>query len=233
VTVDPERDTMDMLTEYLGGFDPRCDRAGRHEEQTEAAKAAFGVMSEKVEPDAGGFYLVNHTASVFLIDRDGRFQGTIAYGEAMDNAVAKIKRLIGDVVSASGSTSRSRRAGCCRAGRGRATPSCGARSPSTGRWQSSRTMLVRMAMRSAWQDPAAGYVSRAALKLIAGLDAARDRGCRQDLPRCWGVHRRVHPGAARAGREAVYAVDVGHGQLARALRATRVSSRWKGPTPAT
>ena len=58
------------------------------------AKAAFGAMSEKV--DSGDeFYLVNHTASVFLMNREGAFEGTIAYGEAKDTAVAKIKRLIG------------------------------------------------------------------------------------------------------------------------------------------
>lgn len=94
VTVDPERDTKEVLTEYLGGFDPAVIGLVGTPEQTAEAKAAFGVFSEKV--DSGDeFYLVNHTASVFLINRDGSFEGTIAYGEAKDTAVAKIKRLIG------------------------------------------------------------------------------------------------------------------------------------------
>jgi protein SCO1/2 len=94
VTVDPERDTKEVLTDYLGGFDPAVIGLVGTPEQTEAAKAAFAVMSEKV--DSGDeFYLVNHTASVFLINRDGSFEGTISYGEAKDTAVAKIKRLIG------------------------------------------------------------------------------------------------------------------------------------------
>ena len=63
-------------------------------EQTEAAKAAFGAMSEKGEDDGSGFYLVNHTASVFLIGRDGSFQGTIAYGEDAKTAVGKIEKLV-------------------------------------------------------------------------------------------------------------------------------------------
>lgn len=95
VTVDPERDTLEALTDYLGGFDPDVIGLVGDDEQTAAAKAAFGAMSEKTEADADGFYLVNHTASVFLIDREGRFQGTIAYGEAMDTAVGKIRRLMG------------------------------------------------------------------------------------------------------------------------------------------
>lgn len=95
VTVDPERDTGEVLAAYLGGFDPQVIGLVGTPEETEVAKAAFGVMSEKV--DSGDeFYLVNHTASVFLINKDGGFEGTIAYGEAKDTAVAKIKRLIGE-----------------------------------------------------------------------------------------------------------------------------------------
>lgn len=94
VTVDPERDTKEMLAQYLGGFDPEVIGLVGTPEQTEAAKASFAVMSEKV--DSGDeSYLVNHTASVFMIDEDGSFEGTIAYGEAKATAVAKIKRLIG------------------------------------------------------------------------------------------------------------------------------------------
>jgi len=37
---------------------------------------------------------VNHTASVFLLNRRGEFEGTIGYGEAADSAVAKIRRLL-------------------------------------------------------------------------------------------------------------------------------------------
>jgi protein SCO1/2 len=52
-------------------------------------------MSENQKPDEDGNYLVNHTASVFLIGKDGRFEGTIAYGEDKATAEAKIKRLVG------------------------------------------------------------------------------------------------------------------------------------------
>ena len=93
VTVDPERDTKEVLTQYLSYYPGVIGLVGSPE-QTEAAKASFGAMSEKTEPDESGFYLVNHTASVFLIDADGRFEGTIAYGEAKDTAVAKIKKLL-------------------------------------------------------------------------------------------------------------------------------------------
>ncbi|HEY9010931.1 MAG TPA: SCO family protein [Devosia sp.] len=94
VTVDPERDTKEVLKEYLGGFDPDVIGLVGTPEQTEAAKASFGVMSEKDTSGDAEYYLVNHTATVFLIDRNGQFQGTIAYGEDAKTAVQKIEKLV-------------------------------------------------------------------------------------------------------------------------------------------
>src|SRR5690606_27487949 len=71
VTVDPARDTPQILAEYIGAFDPDIIGLVGTPEQTEAAKASFGAMSEAQTPDENGDYLVNHTASVFLIGRDG------------------------------------------------------------------------------------------------------------------------------------------------------------------
>lgn len=93
ITVDPARDTPEILADYLGSFPGVIGLAGT-EQQTADAKASFGAMSETTAPDADGFYLVNHTASVFLINRDGQFEGTIAYGEPKDTAVAKIRKLM-------------------------------------------------------------------------------------------------------------------------------------------
>jgi len=93
VTVDPKRDTKQVLADYLSPFPGTIGLVGS-DDQTTAVKASFGAASETTEPDADGFYLVNHTASVFLINKDGNFEGTIAYGEAKEAAIAKIKKLI-------------------------------------------------------------------------------------------------------------------------------------------
>jgi protein SCO1 len=95
VTVDPERDTKDTLTSYLSAFDPNIIGLVGNADQTAAAKASFGVFSEKGQADKSGSYLVNHTATVFLIGKNGEFEGTIDYGEDTKSAEAKIKRLIG------------------------------------------------------------------------------------------------------------------------------------------
>ena len=94
VTVDPQRDTKAVLTEYLSNFGDGVIGLVGDQAQTDAAKASFGVFSENQAPDKNGNYLVNHTATVFLMDKDGKFKGTIDYGEATDAAEGKIKRLV-------------------------------------------------------------------------------------------------------------------------------------------
>jgi len=95
VTVDPERDTLDMVRDYVEGFDPSIIGLVGHDlTQTENVKRAFGVFSEKVGEPGDPYYLVNHTALTFLIDKDGAFQGTIAYEEASETALGKIRLLM-------------------------------------------------------------------------------------------------------------------------------------------
>jgi len=95
VTVDPGRDTKQVLTDYLGSFDPKIIGLVGTPAETEAAKASFAVYSENGKPDANGNYIVNHTADLFLVDAAGKYQGTISYGEDKASAHAKIKRLGG------------------------------------------------------------------------------------------------------------------------------------------
>lgn len=96
VSVDPERDTLAMVKDYVEGFDPSIiGLVGSSLEQTENAKKAFGVFSEKVESEPGDpYYLVNHTALTFLIDANGQFKSTLSYEESKDTALAKVKRLV-------------------------------------------------------------------------------------------------------------------------------------------
>ena len=95
VSVDPERDTVDMVKDYVEGFDPSIiGLVASSLDENENAKAAFGVFSEKVGEPGDPYYLVNHTALTFLVKADGTFQGTIAYEEASDTALGKIERMV-------------------------------------------------------------------------------------------------------------------------------------------
>lgn len=94
VTVDPARDTLEAVKGYVEGFDPSIIGLVGDEAATAQAKAAFGAFSEKAGDVESEFYLVNHTALTFLIDKNGQFQSTISYEEAQDTALAKVKRLV-------------------------------------------------------------------------------------------------------------------------------------------
>jgi protein SCO1/2 len=96
VTVDPARDTLETVKGYVEGFDPSIIGLVGDEAQTEAVKAAFGVVGDKAAGFAEDdpYYLVDHTAMTFLINADGIFEGTVAYQEATDTALAKVKRLV-------------------------------------------------------------------------------------------------------------------------------------------
>lgn len=96
VTVDPARDTLEAVKGYVEGFAPSIIGLVGDEAQTTAVKAAFGVLGERAEGFAADdpYYLVDHTALTFLIGADGAFEGTVAYEEPTETAVAKVKRLV-------------------------------------------------------------------------------------------------------------------------------------------
>lgn len=95
VTVDPERDTPQVLKDYVAWVGPRLSALGGERAEVDKAIKAWGVVAEKVPGSGPDDYTMNHTASVFLLDKDGRFQSTIAYQEDGKTAVAKIRRLVG------------------------------------------------------------------------------------------------------------------------------------------
>ncbi|WP_416797025.1 SCO family protein [Ciceribacter azotifigens] len=96
VTVDPERDTPELLNNYISNVTKRViGIAGPPEKVAEVIKG-FRVYAKKIpldEKDPNGDYTMDHTASVFLLDAEGRFKGTISYGENPDVAVQKLENL--------------------------------------------------------------------------------------------------------------------------------------------
>ncbi len=93
VTVDPERDTPEVLKDYLSSFGDVVLGLSGNREQIDAAIKAFRIYARKV-PGTDGDYGMDHTASSFMFGADGRFHGTIAYMEDQDKALEKLKSLI-------------------------------------------------------------------------------------------------------------------------------------------
>ncbi len=72
MTIDPERDTPALLKDYLSSFDPRIVGLTGTPEAIAAAEKTFRVYARKVETGEGS-YSMDHTALVYLMDRQGRF----------------------------------------------------------------------------------------------------------------------------------------------------------------
>jgi protein SCO1/2 len=93
ITVDPERDTVEALAEYVGYFHPAIRGWTGSEDQIARAANGFRASYARIPTD-GGDYTMNHTASVFLFDAVGRFVSMIDYHEPREFAVPKIRRAL-------------------------------------------------------------------------------------------------------------------------------------------
>ncbi|ESR27054.1 SCO family protein [Lutibaculum baratangense] len=93
VTVDPERDTPEELHRYLQAFDPRITGLSGSPEQVKDMMQKWRVYAAKV-PTESGDYTMDHTATLYLMDANGEFVGTIAPGESDETALGKLRRLV-------------------------------------------------------------------------------------------------------------------------------------------
>ena len=88
VTVDPARDTPAVLKEYLSNFDPRIKAFTGSPEAIAAMEKGYKVYAKKV-PAADGAYSMDHTAIVYLMDKDGRFVNAFNLEQSPKNAAAE------------------------------------------------------------------------------------------------------------------------------------------------
>lgn len=93
VTVDPSRDSPQILGDYVSFVSDRITGLTGSQDEIDKIVKDWNVTAEKV-PGTGDDYTMNHTASVFLVNARGEFTGTIAYQEATATALEKIKRLV-------------------------------------------------------------------------------------------------------------------------------------------
>lgn len=97
VTVDPARDTPEVLGNYLDNVSDRIHGITGDPQEVAEMVEGFNIYSRKApldESEPDGDYTMDHTASVILLDEEGRFRSTIAYGEDPETAVQKLRNLI-------------------------------------------------------------------------------------------------------------------------------------------
>jgi protein SCO1/2 len=94
VSLDPERDTPILLKEYVDYF--RANILGLTGTETVLSQLAkqYGVAYRKVESDSALGYLLDHSASIYLLDQQGQLSTTLMHGITAEQIVAHIQNLL-------------------------------------------------------------------------------------------------------------------------------------------
>jgi protein SCO1/2 len=91
ITVDPERDTPAVLKDYLSSFNPHLRGATGDLAAIDAAEKAYRVYAKKV-PTGNGDYSMDHTALVYLMDKQGRFVAPFSLKRRPEDSAADLRR---------------------------------------------------------------------------------------------------------------------------------------------
>jgi len=93
ITVDPERDTAATMKDYLASFDPHLRGLTGNADAIKAVTKAYRVYYKKVPLD-GGDYTMDHTAIVYLMDKDGHFIAPFNLKRRPDVAAAELRKYL-------------------------------------------------------------------------------------------------------------------------------------------
>ena len=93
VTVDPERDTPEVLKSYVTAFDaPILALSGTPEKIAQAAKG-YRVYYAK-HPEAGGDYSMDHSSVIYVMDPEGRFTASFTQENSPEEIAERLKKLL-------------------------------------------------------------------------------------------------------------------------------------------
>ncbi|AYH45201.1 SCO family protein [Azoarcus sp. DN11] len=94
VTVDPERDTQQLLAQYVPVFDPHFLGLRGDAAQTAAVAKEFRVFYQKSGDTSGNNYTVDHSTGTYVFDPTGRARLYVKHGETAENIVADLRTLL-------------------------------------------------------------------------------------------------------------------------------------------
>lgn len=94
VSVDWKRDTPEKMASYLSAFRPDFIGLSGSQEQIDVVTRDFGIFYQLHEPDASGYYSVDHTATLQVLDRQGRLVITWPYGMTAAEILDDLKGLL-------------------------------------------------------------------------------------------------------------------------------------------
>ena len=93
ISVDPARDTPEKLKEYLQSFHPGITALTGSQAEIDAVTKAYKAYAKRV-PLEGGDYTMDHSAIVYLMDRNGRFVAPFNLKRPADEAAADLRRYL-------------------------------------------------------------------------------------------------------------------------------------------
>jgi protein SCO1/2 len=93
ISVDPERDTPAAMKDYLSSFDPHLEGLSGDPAETAKVITSYRVYAKKV-PTKDGDYTMDHTALIYLMDRDGRFVSPFNLKRTPEEAAVELKRYL-------------------------------------------------------------------------------------------------------------------------------------------
>ena len=94
VTVDPERDTPEVMRAYMESFDPQAVALVGSAEQVAAMARDFKVFYEKKPGSTPDTYTIDHSASGYMYDPQGRLRLYVRYGTPVDQIAADARQLL-------------------------------------------------------------------------------------------------------------------------------------------
>jgi protein SCO1 len=94
VTLDPERDTPQVLKAYLANFDPTFVALRGTPEQTAAVAKDFKIFYQKVPGKTPGSYTLDHSAAAYVYDPEGRLRLYTRYGSGPQALASDVKLLL-------------------------------------------------------------------------------------------------------------------------------------------
>lgn len=94
IAVDPERDTLEKLGHYVSTFDPTFFGLSEDFETLESVWDDYGVFRQKNDVESSAGYLVDHTARIYVIDRDGLLRLTFPFGMNWEAIAGDLNQLL-------------------------------------------------------------------------------------------------------------------------------------------
>ena len=93
ITVDPDRDTQPVLKDYMSSFDPHLRGLTGDQKAIDQVMRDYRVYAKKVPVD-GGDYSMDHSAIIYLMDKDGRFVAPFNLQRAVDAEATDLRRYL-------------------------------------------------------------------------------------------------------------------------------------------